>query len=213
MRTCNSETAFSIDSIGSQAPASCLRHSFSVRDPATTLIVDGVFDVYNFTGLVRFIPRSGGQRILIGQPVKDDIDVGLALFRGQSVDVEVFSGSSVLSPGKYTGKTETVERILSPLAQNEVGTIRCIGLNVGTVCQPRSVSKSNSNPLTVSTACSRSGNVFAYDSNSLHVSGKISISSCRQRFPSADESVQETKYCNRGPMADADASSQAHAVR
>ncbi|KAL6860752.1 hypothetical protein ACO1O0_004786 [Amphichorda felina] len=68
-------------------------------------------------------------KVLIGQPVSDDIDVGLALFKGQDVHAEAFSGSSVLSPGQLTGVTETVDRILSPLAQSEVGTIRCIGLN------------------------------------------------------------------------------------
>jgi len=67
---------------------------------------------------------------LIGQPVSEDVDVGLALFNGDEVAVEVFSGSSVLNPGEKTGAKETIERVLSPLAANEVGTVRCIGLNV-----------------------------------------------------------------------------------
>lgn len=68
--------------------------------------------------------------MLIGQPVLDDIDVGLALYNGENVEVEVFSGASALNPGKGTGTLEIIGRILSPLAANEVGTIRCIGLNV-----------------------------------------------------------------------------------
>jgi len=42
---------------------------------------------------------------------------------------EVYSGISVLSPGTSTGKKELIRTLLSPLAAEEVGTIRCIGLN------------------------------------------------------------------------------------
>lgn len=79
---------------------------------------------------MRFVPKADASRILIGQPVSDDVDVGLAIRRREQVQVEVFSGSTVLNPGSRTGQIESVDRILSPLAQNEVGTIRCIGLNV-----------------------------------------------------------------------------------
>ncbi|KAF4979175.1 hypothetical protein FZEAL_4548 [Fusarium zealandicum] len=82
-----------------------------------------------FKRLVRFIPQSDKTKVLIGQPVSDDVDVGLALFDGTAVAVEVFSGTSVLSPGDKTGVTETIDRVLSPVAAHEVGTIRCIGLN------------------------------------------------------------------------------------
>jgi len=51
--------------------------------------------------------------------------------KGEDVSVKVWSGSSVLSAGKETSQTATIERILSPLTAEEVGTIRCIGLNVG----------------------------------------------------------------------------------
>lgn len=82
-------------------------------------------------GLVRFIPKSEVPTILIGEPIEEDLDIGLATREGKSITVTVFSGTSVLSPGVPTYRTESVERILSPLAQEEVGTIRCIGLNVG----------------------------------------------------------------------------------
>lgn len=42
----------------------------------------------------------------------------------------MFSGKSVLSPGEATGKKETIGKLLSPLTKEEVGSIRCIGLNV-----------------------------------------------------------------------------------
>lgn len=81
-------------------------------------------------GLLRFIPRSNSGAILLGQPIDDAVDVGLAVRAGKDVNVTVFSGTSVLSPGEATSRTETIGTVLSPLAQDEVGTIRCIGLNV-----------------------------------------------------------------------------------
>ena len=36
----------------------------------------------------------------------------------------------MLAPGRETGQTAVIDRILSPLAVSEVGSIRCIGLNV-----------------------------------------------------------------------------------
>jgi hypothetical protein len=79
---------------------------------------------------VRFIPKSQSSAIFVGQPVDEDIDVGVALRAGKEVLVFLFSGNSVLDPGQRTDQIESVDRILSPLAQEEVGTIRCIGLNV-----------------------------------------------------------------------------------
>jgi len=83
-------------------------------------------------GLVRFVPKDDSSKVLIGQPTDNDTDVGVALREGKEVTVDVFDGSSVLSPGKSTGKNVAIERVLSPLTQVEAGTIRCIGLNVRT---------------------------------------------------------------------------------
>jgi hypothetical protein len=79
---------------------------------------------------VRFIPKSESSIILLGQPVDEDVDVGAAVRAGKEVAVDVFSGTSVLDAGSKTNRTEIIDRILSPLTQDEVGTIRCIGLNV-----------------------------------------------------------------------------------
>ncbi|KAF7719001.1 Fumarylacetoacetase family protein [Penicillium ucsense] len=82
-----------------------------------------------FSRLVRFVPKSNPSKILIGEPVDAALDVGRAVYQGKEVSVRPFSGSSVLEPGQATGTTETIERILSPLSQKEVGSIRCVGLN------------------------------------------------------------------------------------
>jgi hypothetical protein len=84
------------------------------------------------TGLVRFIPKDGSSPT-IGEPVDSSQDVGLASYNSEGIEIETFSGSSILNPGSRTGKRVQVGRILSPLAEEEVGTIRCVGLNVGSI--------------------------------------------------------------------------------
>jgi 2-keto-4-pentenoate hydratase/2-oxohepta-3-ene-1,7-dioic acid hydratase in catechol pathway len=84
----------------------------------------------NGPGLVRFVPKSDSNAVLLGQPIDNSIDVGLAVRKGEDVKVKVFSGSSALNPGSLTDREETIDRILSPLAEEEIGgSIRCIGLN------------------------------------------------------------------------------------
>ncbi|KXX77113.1 Fumarylacetoacetate hydrolase domain-containing protein 2, partial [Madurella mycetomatis] len=83
----------------------------------------------SFDRLVRFVPKGDDSKILIGEPADSSIDVGAAVRKGEDVQVKVFSGKSVLDAGSPTGETAVIGRILSPLAQEEVGTIRCIGLN------------------------------------------------------------------------------------
>jgi 2-keto-4-pentenoate hydratase/2-oxohepta-3-ene-1,7-dioic acid hydratase in catechol pathway len=82
-----------------------------------------------FRRLVRFIPKSDPSKILLGEPTDDKLDIGLAVRSGQEVTLNTRTGTSVLSPGSLTGDTAIISQILSPLAPNEVGTIRCIGLN------------------------------------------------------------------------------------
>jgi hypothetical protein len=84
----------------------------------------------NLAGLVRFVPEAAPSRILIGEPLSPKIDVGAAMFQKDKVYVYVWSGNSVLAPGVRTEHKELLGRLLSPLAHEDVGTIRCIGLNV-----------------------------------------------------------------------------------
>lgn len=73
--------------------------------------------------LVRF-QTSSSSTVQIGEPVNSE-DVGLATYKGEPVEVELYDGKSILSPGQKTGEKVKVERLLSPLAEEEVGTIRC----------------------------------------------------------------------------------------
>ncbi|KAK3306927.1 uncharacterized protein B0T15DRAFT_157804 [Chaetomium strumarium] len=83
----------------------------------------------SFDRLVRFVPKGHDSKILIGEPVDGSVDVGAAVRKGEDVQVKVYSGTSVLDAGSPTSETATIGRVLSPLAREEVGTIRCIGLN------------------------------------------------------------------------------------
>lgn len=78
--------------------------------------------------LIRFIPE-GGTTALIGAPRDAAQDVGLAAYEGAVIEVDVYAGSSMLDAGAPTGQRATVARLLSPLGEHEVGSIRCIGLN------------------------------------------------------------------------------------
>lgn len=78
------------------------------------------------------MPKSDASKVFVGEPVDPKVDVGLALYEGKDVQVNRFTGSSILAPGENTGTVESIKTVLSPLAQSEVGTIRCIGLNVTT---------------------------------------------------------------------------------
>lgn len=77
--------------------------------------------------LIRYIP-SGGQTVRLGEPVDAAVDVGLALHEKpqEAIKVHVYSGKSMLDAGQRTGEQDTVGRVLSPLDQAEVGTIRCM---------------------------------------------------------------------------------------
>ncbi|KAJ6780376.1 hypothetical protein PWT90_03584 [Aphanocladium album] len=81
----------------------------------------------NWNRFVRFISDDG--RELCGEPDDANVDVGLALAGGQIVQVRVRDTASALSPGKFTGEVVSIRKLLSPIAPQEVGTIRCIGLN------------------------------------------------------------------------------------
>ncbi|KAK0383018.1 hypothetical protein NLU13_8934 [Sarocladium strictum] len=87
----------------------------------------------SFTRLMRFVPREAAarptSRVLIGEPEDQAVDVGAALYRKQDVWARVWSGSSVIQPGRVTESRILVDRVLSPLSRDEVGTVRCIGLN------------------------------------------------------------------------------------
>ena len=81
--------------------------------------------------LIRFL-SSPNSHAHVGEPVDGEVDVGLALYEGKSIEAYELGGNSLLHSEALTrtGKVLNVHQLLSPIAQDEIGTIRCIGLNV-----------------------------------------------------------------------------------
>jgi hypothetical protein len=145
-------------------------------------------------GLVRFVPRSDPSKTLIGQPEDDSIDVGVAVSRGEDVRVNVFSGVSVLAPGRETGLFAVIDQVLSPLEVSEVGAIRCIGLNVGLhlVNESLVLELLLSHDFLIQTTCRRSRNVVTDSAYSLPVS--YAPLSFQDKCHNAHSDSEETKY-------------------
>ncbi|KAK4048446.1 hypothetical protein OIV83_004792 [Microbotryomycetes sp. JL201] len=84
-----------------------------------------------WTRLVRYNAKSDPSGPAhVGEPVDEQLDVGRAIYyHDEPIKVKRFSGSSILNAGQPTGEVDEVDKVLSPLAEAEVGSIRCIGLN------------------------------------------------------------------------------------
>ncbi|KAK4052287.1 hypothetical protein OIO90_004368 [Microbotryomycetes sp. JL221] len=70
------------------------------------------------------------QTSYIGEPVDDKLDIGKTLFDNKPIQVYRYSGTSILNPGQRLSQTiDEIYQVDSPISQQQVGTIRCIGLN------------------------------------------------------------------------------------
>ncbi|EPQ26066.1 uncharacterized protein PFL1_06274 [Pseudozyma flocculosa PF-1] len=82
-----------------------------------------------YSRVVRFDPASTTQ-VCYGVPADPDQDIGLAIARGETVLIDTLSGPSLFELGdRFGGHRESADVILSPLDEDEIGAIRCIGLN------------------------------------------------------------------------------------
>ncbi|KAL6903170.1 hypothetical protein GGI43DRAFT_401417 [Trichoderma evansii] len=78
--------------------------------------------------LIRFEDINGKERY--GEPVDDDLDVGIALHRGEDVYARIVRTESALDlSAALSADIIQVKKLLAPLKPHEAGTIRCIGLN------------------------------------------------------------------------------------
>ncbi|KAG9091558.1 hypothetical protein FRC07_011830 [Ceratobasidium sp. 392] len=84
-----------------------------------------------WTRLIRFTAvETGGKRIHLGQPVDPKVDVGLAVLKKHSLKAnEITATSSLDANAKVTDRILTVDTLLEPIAPEEVGIVRCLGLN------------------------------------------------------------------------------------
>lgn len=95
--------------------------------------------------MIRFV-ASETLQVHIGEPVDHALDVGLAFHRKETIKAyEIVSEmGSALDPGAQVSKTVlTVKQLLSPLTPDQVGLIRCLGLNYAdhAVCKTVSISR------------------------------------------------------------------------
>lgn len=88
----------------------------------------------SWSRLIRFEATDG--RILRGEPVvpegaSHEFDLG-KITKNDALQARIISGEDILDTTGRTIVTEeiaTVERLLGPLAQNDVPILRCVGLN------------------------------------------------------------------------------------
>ncbi|CAE6380213.1 unnamed protein product [Rhizoctonia solani] len=85
----------------------------------------------HWTRLIRFTAvETGGKKVHIGQPVDAKVDVGLAILKRHSLKAHEISGSSALDPdARVTSNVLTVDTLLEPIAPEQIGFVRCLGLN------------------------------------------------------------------------------------
>jgi hypothetical protein len=77
--------------------------------------------------LIRFT-EPGSDAVLIGEPTDPELDVGIASYEGKTFEADIFQGAtSILDVDnkglKKSGVKKVVGKLLSPLSQEEVGTI------------------------------------------------------------------------------------------
>ncbi|EGC42514.1 fumarylacetoacetate hydrolase [Histoplasma capsulatum var. duboisii H88] len=75
-----------------------------------------------FSRLIRFLSQDG--RIYYGDPLLPANTTDIS----QATTARLISGDIFRSP-VLTGTTKPISRLLSPLAQNDISSIRCLGLN------------------------------------------------------------------------------------
>ncbi|KAF8622066.1 hypothetical protein AX15_007216 [Amanita polypyramis BW_CC] len=68
-------------------------------------------------------------RVHIGQPIDPHLDVGLAAHEDRPIKAHEIVGSTLDAAAQVTDNVLTVKTLLSPLSRQEVGIVRCLGLN------------------------------------------------------------------------------------
>ncbi|CAA7258508.1 unnamed protein product [Cyclocybe aegerita] len=81
-----------------------------------------------WTRLIRFVAVETG-RVHIGQPVDPNLDVGLATAHGKPIRAFEIVGSALDLSAQVTNTALTVRTLLSPLSNEEIKVVRCLGLN------------------------------------------------------------------------------------
>lgn len=81
-----------------------------------------------WTRLIRFVAAET-KRVHIGQPVNPNLDVGIAAANRQPITAYEIMGSTLDSSAQLTKQVLTVDTLLSPLSNDQIKLVRCLGLN------------------------------------------------------------------------------------
>ncbi|KAH9179657.1 fumarylacetoacetate hydrolase [Lactarius sanguifluus] len=81
-----------------------------------------------WTRLIRFVAAETS-KIHIGQPIDPQLDVGLAVANNKRVLAHEILGSPFDPAAQLTKNILSVKTLLSPLAREQIGLARCLGLN------------------------------------------------------------------------------------
>ncbi|RDX47755.1 fumarylacetoacetate hydrolase [Lentinus brumalis] len=81
-----------------------------------------------WTRLIRFVAAETAQ-VHIGEPVDPKLDVGLAFHQKKPIKAYEIVGSALDPRSQVTTNVLTVKELLAPLSREDVGLVRCLGLN------------------------------------------------------------------------------------
>ncbi|KAG7097429.1 hypothetical protein E1B28_004773 [Marasmius oreades] len=81
-----------------------------------------------WTRLIRFVAAETS-RVHIGEPVDKNLDVGLASHQKRPIEAYEILGSALDPAAQVTKNVLTVQTLLSPLSNEEIKYVRCLGLN------------------------------------------------------------------------------------
>ncbi|EIW87167.1 hypothetical protein CONPUDRAFT_134454 [Coniophora puteana RWD-64-598 SS2] len=81
------------------------------------------------THLKFYLWLNFGLALFDGQPVDEQLDVGIAAWRKQAIKAYEISGSPLDQTAQVTNNMLTVKELLVPIPREEIRTMRCLGLN------------------------------------------------------------------------------------
>ncbi|KAI0705743.1 fumarylacetoacetate hydrolase [Cerioporus squamosus] len=81
-----------------------------------------------WTRLIRFVAAETAQ-VHVGEPVDPKLDVGLAFHQKKPIKAYEIVGSALDPRAQVTKNVLTVKELLAPLSREDVGLVRCLGLN------------------------------------------------------------------------------------
>ena len=95
---------------------------FLAPNPFLTLLTQ------QWSRLIRFVAVETSQ-VHIGEPVDHTLDVGLAFEQQEPIKAYEILGSALDPDSQLTATILTVKQLLAPLAPEQVGLVRGLGLN------------------------------------------------------------------------------------